>query len=83
MKCGENGYCGGKNLLKRKIVNIWLIKIWIEVLKCILYGDFVINLCRLLLIYKMISWSVKFLVKVIVYYIVGDWGSRRVCCMKW
>lgn len=83
MKRGENGYRGGKNLLKRKIVNTRPIKIRIEVLKRILYGDPVTNLCRSLPIYKMTSWSVKFLVKAIVYYIAGDWGSRRVRCMKW
>lgn len=54
MKRGENGYRGGKNLLKRKIVNK-PIKIRIEVLKRILYGDPVTNLCRSLPIYKMTS----------------------------
>lgn len=55
MKRGENGYRGGKNLLKRKIVNTRPIKIRIEVLKRILYGDPVTNLCRSLPTYKMTS----------------------------
>lgn len=55
MKRGENGYRGGKNLLKKKNRQYTTIKIRIEVLKRILYGDPVTNLCRSLPIYKMTS----------------------------
>lgn len=55
MKREENGYRGGKNPLKKKIINIRPIKIRIEVFKCILYGDSVTNLCRSVPIYMATS----------------------------